>query len=191
MSGPKIKISDVPRYEHVIEAIKHAYNDVNRGRYRLRDLALVATLCYTGCRLGEALSIRVKDIDPRHRVVVIHQEKKRTQFERRVPVPSSLYWKIMIRYLKRLSFQDQKLFPISDRQARNIVYKFTKRYLKRRIRPHALRHSYATFLIRKTKDLEMVRRLLGHEGYNVIKTYLNLTQEDLEPELERIFLEIE
>jgi len=52
---------------------------------------------------------------------------------------------------------------LTDRQARNVVCKFTKRYLKRKIRPHAIRHNYAIAVLKETKNLEVVRRLLGHE----------------------------
>lgn len=190
MPSIRLKIEDVPRYETLVERLERAYRDVDRGRYRLRDLALVATLTFTGCRLGEALSLTLESLDFEHKVVTIAQEKKRTRFVRKVPVPMPLYWKIMERYAKRIPFRNSKLFPITDRQARNIVYKFTKRYLGRKIRPHAIRHSYATFILRKTRDLETVRRLLGHSGYNVLKAYLDYTQEDLESELERIFHEL-
>ena len=191
MGSPRLKIEDVPRYEALIEAIKKAYRDVDRGKYRLRDLALIAILSFTGCRLGEALRLTTNDLDHKSKTVKIKQEKKRGKFTRIVPVPSRLFWEIMRRYMTRLPYGDTRLFEISDRQARNIVYKFTKRYLKKKIRPHALRHSYATFILRKTRDLETARRLLGHEDYSVLKAYLNYTQEDLEDDLERIFMELD
>mgnify|MGYP000672151730 CR=1 FL=1 len=191
MGSPRLKIEDVPRYEALIEAIKRAYKDVVRGRYRLRDLALVAILSFTGCRLGEALRLTISDLNFKARTIKIIQEKKRSSFTRIVPIPSRLFWEIMERYISKIPYSDMQLFEISDRQARNIVYKFTKRYLKRKIRPHALRHSYATFVLRKIRDLETVRRLLGHEDYSVLKAYLNYTQEDLENDLERIFIELE
>jgi len=67
------------------------------------------------------------------------------------------------------------------------VYKFSIRYLKKKIRPHAIRHSYALAVLKKTKDLEVVRRLLGHADYKHLKHYLNYTQEDLEKELMKVF----
>ncbi|MGC9176802.1 MAG: tyrosine-type recombinase/integrase, partial [Thermoplasmata archaeon] len=57
------------------------------------------------------------------------------------------------------------------------------RLLKKRYRPHAIRHSYATYIMKKTKDLEVVRRLLGHSDYAIIRAYMNYSQEDLESEL--------
>jgi len=103
-------------------------------------------------------------------------------------VPSNLYWDITAYYLDRVV--EEKLFNISTRQARNIVYAFTEKYLKKRIRPHAIRHSYAVAVLKTTKNLKAVRRLLGHRDYSTIKTYLDLTQEDLEQELTKLFKQL-
>ena len=100
-------------------------------------------------------------------------------------MPSSLYWEIMNYYLERTA--EDKVFNITIRQARNIVYSFTERYLKKNIRPHAIRHSYAVAVLKVTKNLEAVRNLLGHRDYTTIKIYLDLTQEDLEQELSKLF----
>lgn len=182
---------DVPRFEALLDGVRRAKLDVERGRYRLRDLALVDVLVFTGCRLGEALKLKVEDIDTRHRTVRIHQEKKSGEFHRIVPVPAQIFWDTMERYIRLFASRDMRLFDISERQARNIVYKFTLKYLKRKYRPHAIRHSYAIFILKKTKDLEAVRRLLGHSDYKWLKCYLDYTQEDLEEELRKAFMVIE
>jgi len=186
-----IKLEDAPRFEALYSGIRRAYRDVDNAKYKLRDLALVTVLAFTGCRLGEALKLRVCDLDPKAKTVRIMQEKKKTPHPRIVPVPAPIFWEVMERYLRRIPGKEDHLFPISERQARNIVYKFTKRYLGKKIRPHALRHSYAVFILKQTKDLEAVRRLLGHSDYKWLKIYLDYTQEDLSQELERAFREIE
>jgi len=119
---------------------------------------------------------------------VFGQEKKREEFTRVVPVPSRLFWDIMERYSRRMPHRESLLFDISDRQARNIVYKFSLRYLRMKFRPHAIRHSYALFILKTTRDLEVVGRLLGHSDYKWLRVYLNYTQEDLAEELARSFL---
>ena len=91
----------------------------------------------------------------------------------------------MERYLRRLA--GDRLFTITERQARNIVYKFTKRYLGRKIRPHAIRHSYALALARKAMNLETLRRLLGHTDYKHLKNYLEAVHTDIVKELEKVF----
>jgi integrase/recombinase XerC len=183
-----LKLNDVPEYTALLDAIRKAYRDVENGKYRLKDLALVATLVFTGCRLGEGLALTKEDIAVERDgtvVVRIRQLKKGREFYRLVPVPSPLYRDIIRRYLGRV--EGSKLFEITDRQARNVVYKFSTRYLRRRIRPHSIRHSYATHIIKTTRDLEAVRRLLGHADYKHIKEYLNYTQEDLKELLEKAF----
>jgi len=42
-------------------------------------------------------------------------------------------------------------------------------------------------VLKVTKNLEAVRNLLGHRDYTTIKIYLDLTQEDLEQELSKLF----
>jgi len=72
-------------------AVKRAYNDVSRGRYSHRDLALATTVVFTGYRIGEAVQLRRQDVGSKRRVVVIRQLKRRGEFQRVVPVPSNLY----------------------------------------------------------------------------------------------------
>ena len=76
---------------------------------------------FTGCRLGKALKLRLSDLDFKEKTVRIMQEKKKAQHPRIVPVPSKLVWEVMERYSRRIASKDDLLFPISERQARNIV----------------------------------------------------------------------
>lgn len=45
--------------------------------------------------------------------------------------------------------------------------------------PHKLRHTYATMIMQKEKDIEQVRLLLGHSTYDMTKRYLHLSNEQL------------
>ncbi|ADI31324.1 hypothetical protein [Staphylothermus hellenicus] len=74
----------------------------------------------------------MKTLISKNKTVRIRQEKKRQTFIRIVPVVSSLFWEIMRRYARRIPYKHEPLFMITPRQARNIVYKFTKRYLRKR-----------------------------------------------------------
>jgi integrase len=185
MRRGSLKLLDVPPYQALLEAVSRAWRDVQRGRYMLRDLALISILVFTGCRIGEAMKISKSDLDFRGRAVRINQLKKRESFIRVVPVPSNLFWGIVRGYMERIA--SERLFRFTPRHGRNIVYGFSERYLVKRIRPHAIRHSYAIAVLKATKNLEAVRRLLGHSDHSTIKTYLDMTQEDLEEELSKIF----
>jgi len=185
MKKGSLKLGDLPPYPALLEPVKKAWSNVGRGKYSPRGLALVTTLVFTSWRIKEVVQLRRQDVDPKGRAVVIGQLKKREEFKRAVPLPSSLYWEIMTYYLDRTA--KERVFNVSVRQARNIVYSFTEKYLRKKIRPHAIRHSYAVAVLKATKNLEAVRRLLGHRDYTTIKVYLDLTQEDLEQELSKLF----
>jgi len=186
-----LKLEDVPRFEALYEGVRRALKDVESGGYRLGDLALVAVLAFTGCRLGEALKLRVGDVDPKSRAVRIAQGRKVAQHPRVVPVPSSLFWDVVGRYLTQVPGKDGLLFPLSESQARKAVYRFAERYLGRRVRPHALRHSYAVFMLERTKDLGAVRALLGHSSYSWVKAYATYARKGLGQELEEAFRELD
>ncbi len=180
----RLKLEDVPDYEELVYGLMK-----NKSKIKVRDLALVSLLAFTGARIGEILKLNWTDLDFKTRTITIRQEKKRDEFKRIVPVPNDFLWDLLSKLKEKKS--GQKVFNFTERNARYIVYKVTKKVLKRRYRPHAIRHAYATYIMKKTKDLEIVRRLLGHKDYSIIKEYMNYTQEDLEDELRDVFREIE
>ena len=75
-----LKIEDVPPYQSLLDAVERAYNDVKQARYKLKDLALVSIIVYTGCRIGEAVKLTREDVDVRERCIKLRQLKKRGEF---------------------------------------------------------------------------------------------------------------
>jgi len=60
-----------------------------------------------------------------------------------------------------------------------------KRYSKKagivkNISPHTLRHTYATEYYRQTKDIETLRRILGHADISTTTIYITLANIDVE-----------
>jgi site-specific recombinase XerD len=76
---------------------------------------------------------------------------------------------------------DARVFTIGRKEA----WRACKHYLG--IHPHALRHSFAVHFLKATKNIEALRRLLGHSNYGILKRYLDLTVEDLRDELKSAF----
>ena len=182
----RVNLREVPRYEDIYKALLKSRRFVDRGRYRLRDFMVVSTLGFTGIRIGELAALTKDDIDFENEVIIVRQLKKRREVYREVPIPIDWYWVYMERYYALVP--GDRLFPLSDRYLREIVYKWSEKFLGKRIRPHFFRHAYALNYLRKTKDLEGLRRLLGHSDYRVLKVYLDFTQEDLRSELEKVLV---
>jgi len=50
----------------------------------------------------------------------------------------------------------------------------------KRVHPHILRHSFATDLLRATKNLRLVQEALGHEDLATTRIYTHIVNEELE-----------
>ena len=48
------------------------------------------------------------------------------------------------------------------------------------VSPHTLRHTYATHYYRQTKDIETLRRILGHSDISTTTIYITLANIDVE-----------
>jgi integrase len=157
-----LKLKKVPKWEEVLNFWEEVKNNNNlKEEYKI----LLGFVLLTGLRISEVLSIKREDIDFKNKLVRVQQKKKRKEAYREVFVPNDL--------LDLIKSSNWQKFNISRRWAYYIVKKRTSYH------PHAFRHSFALMLISKTKNLEVVRRLLGHSNYNVIKEYLNYTIEDI------------
>ena len=69
-----------------------------------------------------------------------------------------------------------KIFPRMNR--RKVYYLFEK-YTGAKLHPHALRHGYATRLIRNDVNVLSVQKLLGHARTETTSLYVNLELSDL------------
>ena len=164
--------------------------EIGRGTYYgLREVVFFGLLFYTGCRVSELLAIRKKDVNLLRGTITIKQLKRRKgkELEREVMIPPPVreYLKeYLITYVKG---EERKLFEFSRQRAWQLVRELTGSVLGRELHPHTFRHAFAIQLLKTTKDLEKVRRLLGHSNYDTLKAYLDYTIEDMKDDLLRMF----
>lgn len=88
-----------------------------------------------------------------------------------------------------------RVFPITDRRARDIIYAVSKQCNITRpngkIHPHSFRHSYAIYLLKSNPNdaatLRQVQDLLDHSSINMTMQYANFVQQDKIDMLDRVF----
>ncbi|MBL4816467.1 MAG: site-specific integrase [Shewanella sp.] len=149
---------------------------------QLRYQVYFLTLYSMGLRLGEAVSLRVGDIDSQ--MMQVHIRDAKGGKDRLVPLPKRTL--IALRYYWQTHRHPRFLFPGKDNQPGSLmdrggIQKALKRVIAecnihKSISPHNLRHSYATHLLEQGLDLRSVQTLLGHNSLNTTARYTRLTQ---------------
>ena len=79
---------------------------------------------------------------------------------------------------------EDRLFSISKRQIRNLVYKYRGEH--EHVSPHTFRHSFAVYCLKNGMNLENLRRILGHSNLNTTQVYLDLAGKDTVEDFNRI-----
>jgi site-specific recombinase XerD len=158
-----------------------------------RDGALVAVFTGAGVRLGEAIALRVDDVEARDRAPRLRLYGKGGR-RRVVPVGPEVveavdaYLESRLARLGRYAPTDP-LFVRADGRpfTRGTMDYLVAGWFRRAgVAPppgslaHALRHTYATLLVDTGASLPEVQRLLGHRDLSTTQVYLGVTGSGLE-----------
>ena len=149
----------------------------------LRDRTLFELLYSSGLRVGEAASLKVKDIDFERRLMIVRGKFDR---DRRVPI-SEVAHDFLVHYLRtRIENPEAWVFPgsvghltqvhISDR-FRELLRRFDMD--KPEISTHSIRHSTATHLLENGASVRHVQELLGHSSIESTVRYTQVMTDGL------------
>jgi site-specific recombinase XerD len=163
----------------------------------IRDRALILLLLRTGMRIGEALGLRLNDLDIRDRKIHLFEGEKNSM-GRVVYLSDDALFAIKL-WLKRRD--KNKEFVFYGQGNRGLCYsagrsRFVK-YLKKAgldqkgYTVHCLRHTFASELLNAGMRLECLQQLLGHQDIEVTRRYARLTDRTREQEYFRAMAIIE
>ena len=156
------------------------------GRHPRRDVALVTLLLDTGLRIGEAIGLRLDDIDWVESYVQATGKTgpRVVPFGRRSKAALKLY---VDRERKATSPRVRKLFltrsgdPLTVDAGCQQVSKLVRRAgaSVRKAGPHTFRHTFSVEFIRAGGDAFTLQRLLGHSTLDMTRRYVHLADTDL------------
>jgi len=159
-----------------------------------RDRAFVLVLYESGCRIGEILGLRMKDIDfDEYGALLGVSGKTGTRRIRIVASCSELTSWINVHPDSR--DQDAPVWtciggnePLSYHAARKLLQRLARRArIKKRVHPHIFRHSRATELLRKGYSLGKLPALFGWTpGTKMLNVYSHLNGDDAGEEILRL-----
>ncbi|HOW42531.1 MAG TPA: site-specific tyrosine recombinase XerD [Candidatus Omnitrophota bacterium] len=154
----------------------------------IRDKAILETMYATGMRVSEAVHLKLDGINLE--VGFLRCIGKGNK-ERIIPLGKKAIASLQ-RYLtvSRPKFLKQKtsdaLFVsrLGQRISRQSLWKLIKMYarqarIKKAIKPHILRHSFATHLLEYGADLRSVQEMLGHANIATTQIYTHINKDRL------------
>ena len=189
-----VKRRNLPTYlsPEEVKALLKAMKET-RGWQAERDHAATCLILHTGIRLSELTGLDVDDVDlPGNRIHL-----KRTKGGQ----PAAKHINAKLKKVLQ-PFVDQRLeveteCPVlllsqwdrrlSDRQyALRLERWGQKAGITKKVTPHILRHTFATTLYARTKNLLAVQKALGHEYITTTQIYTHIQDEELQEALETL-----
>lgn len=151
-----------------------------------RNRLLIKTILYTGIRVGEALSLRVRDVIPQNDVyllkIVGKGNKHRVVMIKACHIERHLSSWLEVRFCKdELLFCNKKQSALTQAYVSRIVENIlmSAGIRKEKNGAHMLRHTFATLLYRRKKDLVLVQEALGHASLNTSRIYTHFDEDRL------------
>ncbi len=134
---------------------------------------MIKTLFFTGSRVSEFVNIKVTDFYFDEQIIKI--EKGKGNKQRVVPITKELAQELKTYLNKRKQgylFESIRNDKYSARRIQQIVKSLAEKAgINKRVHPHLLRHTVATFLLEHGMPLEQIQIFLGHERIENTRIY--------------------
>lgn len=170
------------RYDEIIRNpfTDEELEEIRRGCKNIRDLAIVDLLYSSGIRIGECVSLNIKDMNFSEREFVVYGKGGKERicyFNARTKIE-------IIDYLQTRTDRESALFVSRkaphERLKKGGIEHMLKDIERRTgipdIHPHKFRRTLATNLLDKGMSLEQVQMILGHKKIETTLIYANINQ---------------
>ena len=164
-----------------------------KGEAAERDLVMLRVLLGTGIRLAELVGLDLADI---------HLDQKQLRIKRakggkpQVRFLNTELRAVLRKYVqrRRKAMAETDALFLSNRDRRISARQVQERMglwlawagLDGKISVHGLRHTFATLLYGRTRNLLLVSKALGHARVTTTQVYAHITDDDLEDALESL-----
>lgn len=190
---PKVKEPEIVLPTFTASQIKRIVRWKPKPKCQRRLHLLTMFLLDTGCRISEALSLKVREIDLENLLVTLDGKGRK---QRIVPFSFELR-KALFRYVTDYSRKPDMLLLASRNETmlgRRVMLRDVKLLCKRLgFDPpartlHAFRHTFAVNYLRRGGSVFHLQKVLGHSTLEMTRRYANLMTEDLQAVHERVSL---
>lgn len=182
--GSKIKLPKAPK--KVIEIlsedeIKTLYKSINdKTEFGLRNKTMISLMLDSGLRRDEVLLLGIYNVHFTQNVIKISGKGEKERI-----VPMGLYTKkLLFKYLNGYRpmpdyptnnvFLSKDKTPVSRDSVKMLFARLKKKTGIQRLKPHLLRHTFATRYLMNGGDLFSLQMILGHSTLEMTRKYSHL-----------------
>ena len=196
ISKPKLD-KVLPRSVDVSSAfdiIEKARKECKEPWIGFRDMAIFTLLYGCGLRISEALSLNIEDINNNEFIKIKGKGNK----DRYVPLLPEVLDSIKI-YINNCPYNIKPQEPLflgarGERVTPRVIQRSLQKIrtilnLPDSITPHALRHTFATHLLKEGTDLRSIQELLGHSSLSSTERYTDIDLNKIKTEYHKAFPE--
>ena len=178
--------------EFLTEQEQAALINIFNTRYfnSVKNKTLVILDLNTGLRLSELIDLRWKDISlttGQLKVVQGKGDKDRILWLDDDTIEVLKSWRT--KQADKLGdcdyvFTSNTKKQLDSRGVRRMIEEYSiKANITKHVTPHTLRHSYATDLLRATKNIRLVQKALGHSDISTTMIYTHIVDDEFENDL--------
>lgn len=144
----------------------------------LKHKTIICLIYSTGMRRSEVINLKIEDIDSSRMVINIRNAKGGK--DRQVTLDPTLL-EILRVYFKQYKPVIYLFNGQNDPQySPSSIVQFLQKYadiagIKKKVRPHLIRHCYATHLLEAGTDMSILQRLLGHKNIKTTAIYAHIS----------------
>jgi site-specific recombinase XerD len=150
----------------------------------LRNFAIVRLMADAGLRISEALHLRVVDVDLESGRLFVLEGKGKVD---RYVYLGKDDCVLLKRVLKQKRDSSKYLFttatgnPLHPSYFRSAIKRYNEdAAVNKNVHPHTFRHTFATHLYKKTKDIRLVQVALAHSDLSTTMIYTHVEDDRLE-----------
>ena len=156
----------------------------------LRELSLLSLAIDTMLRASDLLNLLVEDIsDHKGNIKSEFTLKQKKTKESHIVIISDETKKYLTEYIKSSNkYEDDYLFATRNKKDKPITVRWYSEIVKSWTRllnldhklysTHSLRRTRASYIFKKTNNIEIVKQLLGQKSVNSTSAYLNISKQE-------------
>jgi len=159
-----------------------------RDAQGMRDKAILETFYATGMRVSEVCGLKAENVNSEVgflRCIGKGNKERIIPLGKKAIAAISRYTRISRpKLLKKKECEFLFVNRSGKKISRQSLWKLIKKYarsagIKKPIKPHILRHSFATHLLERGADLRSVQEMLGHSNISTTQIYTHINKDRL------------